>query len=286
MSDTHRIECPDSRTFCLNGGSCPQTPPVGTTTTTTLPPPSASSVDPTIPPNCQCPIGYTGSHCEQQMVCRRECLNGGQCVWGGTSTDDPFHSHAAPHPNEPYNDNNMDDDDDSRNMLCECSQGYAGDYCEYRIELCGEQDPPEHICLHGARCIPATPASDTTTSVVATATTTRTYRCECASNDSECQTLKRTEFCMPDPRRDTATGLPPAVEYYGGMAVPVFCFNGGRCVDVFADDHWYVVEERERESFRVCMWVCVCSNDLPYYTHCLTSFFWSLVTFVQYLWIF
>jgi hypothetical protein len=30
------------------------------------------------------------------------------------------------------------------------------------------------------------------------------------------------------------------VEYYGGMAVPSFCMNGGKCKAISIDGDWYV----------------------------------------------
>jgi hypothetical protein len=160
--------------------------------------------------NCACVDDYTGPHCEIGPVCNIECLNKGTCILG--ESDSPF---LTVWPG----------DSPSGEMYCGCAKGYAGHHCEYSVDICGNN---EHICLHGSKCVDGvSDGSDGSES----------YSCKCGNSDDVCRQQQGAQFCSPilDKGID---GLPPAVEYYGSMAVPAFCFNGGKCLDVLMDKQW------------------------------------------------
>nr|CDJ97463.1 EGF and EGF calcium-binding and Notch region and Notch and Ankyrin domain containing protein [Haemonchus contortus] len=72
--------------------------------------------------SCQCPLGFTGVHCEQALdsICRRQsrCGDHGKCVLTGSL--------------EQY--------------ACRCDDGWIGDHCDKR-----DPCPPEY-CNHGGKC--------------------------------------------------------------------------------------------------------------------------------------
>jgi hypothetical protein len=187
---TQQIDCDaNGAVYCLNGGSCPQQQAEQG---------SLASSD------CACVDGYTGSHCEIDPVCNIECLNKGACILG--KSDSPLLT-AWP------------GDVPSDRMYCDCARGYDGHHCEYRVDICGNN---EHICLHGTKCVDG--GSDG-------------YSCKCDHGDHLCKQQQGTQFCSPI-LDNGIDGLLPAVEYYGSMAVPAFCFNGGKCLDVLMDKQW------------------------------------------------
>jgi len=79
---------------------------------------------------------------------------------------------------------------------CSCPDNYAGLQCEYPAEVCGDGDL---VCLHGSSCVQDNDGK---------------YRCD--------RSQKRMEYCNP-------INFP---EYSLGMAVPAFCVNGGRCLEL------------------------------------------------------
>lgn len=225
-----RVNCDATgEVYCLNGGTCRGDENDGV----------ILSKNP-----CKCSTGYMGSHCETAMTdpsqllvnnsgynnssngnnehapaaavprdntntkgkCTLKCRNGGKCALG----------HAPPDwiriwPGDPLHDNTMQ---------CICPNGYGGRYCEYPADVCG--DNYEHICLHGSKCVTKPEGS---------------YSCECPNGACIHQ---QTEFCLPG-MNGASSNLPmPAIEYYGGMAIPAFCLNGGTCRDIIVNDERYV----------------------------------------------
>ena len=175
-----RVDC-DEGSYCVNNGKCPETADAG----------------------CDCPDGFSGSHCETNELderCTLNCLHGGTCQRGKDPgmdlTEWPGRSTGGMH--------------------CACTPGYSGHLCEYLVDICGNYD---HICLHGSKCIK----------------NEGSYSCKCT--DDSCRDRHRTQFCLPTTKTGTS-GLDPPVEYYGGMAIPAFCFNGGECVDIYEDGKW------------------------------------------------
>lgn len=154
---------------------------------------------------CRCIDGYSGQHCEiEPPVCTLECSNGGVCSTGdGLSTFD----WPGEKPEE--------------GVFCSCPKGFSGFYCEYEADICGNYD---HICLHGTKCLKADESEN--------------YSCVCDKASERCSEKLETQFCMPS--TDAALIGLDVVEYYGGMAVPSFCMNGGKCKAIAIDGEWYV----------------------------------------------
>jgi hypothetical protein len=206
MSSPHRIDCDSTGdVYCLNGGSCRPDNDLPTNVTISA------------HPSCQCSTGFTGPHCELDIStssssssssssCSLVCKNGGNCEIFDKSQDRA----ELPWPGKAPSDH----------MHCVCPPRFGGFFCEYHADICGDFD---RICLHGSRC-----AKRHTEDV--------SYECNCPSGAS-CQ-QHRIEFCLPGSKSSEIAGLPPAIEYYGGMAVPAFCVNDGKCRDVLVGEDW------------------------------------------------
>lgn len=111
--------------FCTNGGECP---------------PPGMSYD-----YCSCPDGFSGPRCEFRAEDDEKCdlnCNAGKCFFGSGNENDSLL-------------NQMDiyapsDDFFSRESLhCKCQDGYDGEFCEHKIEVCGDE---EHVCMNESRC--------------------------------------------------------------------------------------------------------------------------------------
>ncbi|GAX19987.1 cadherin EGF LAG seven-pass G-type receptor 3 [Fistulifera solaris] len=153
---------------------------------------------------CRCTGGYSGQHCEiDPPPCTLECSNGGVCTTGDSR-------HNFEWPGEKPEDG----------IFCSCPKGFGGFYCEYEADICGNY---HHVCLHGTKC----QRNDETNS----------YSCVCDKTSERCIEKLETQFCMP--ATDIALIGLDVVEYYGGMAVPSFCMNGGKCKAIFIDGDWH-----------------------------------------------
>lgn len=113
--------------FCTNGGHCP--------------PPNRSYE------HCTCPPNYSGPRCEFRVEDNQECdlnCNTGKCFFGSGGTDEGILDQM---------DITIPNDDfyAAENMHCKCPDGYDGDFCEHKIEVCGDN---EHVCLNDSKCIP------------------------------------------------------------------------------------------------------------------------------------
>jgi len=114
--------------FCTNGGHCP-------------------------PPNrpyehCACPPNYSGPRCEFRVEDNQECdlnCNAGNCFFGtvGNPDESILDSMDVTIPTEQFY--------SAENMHCKCPDGYDGEFCEHKIEVCGDN---EHVCLNDSKCIP------------------------------------------------------------------------------------------------------------------------------------
>jgi len=151
---------------------------------------------------CSCVDFYSGVHCEiAPPPCTLKCHHGGSCQLGMPVSNMPWPG-VMP----------------SNEMYCSCLKGYSGYLCEYHADICGDY---EQICLHGANCVDTAAGG---------------YSCQCDAGDNYCQEHQGTQFCLPS--TDTAMIGSDALEYFGGMAVPTFCFNGGKCHASQIDGQW------------------------------------------------
>ena len=228
-----RVNCDATgEVYCLNGGTCRVDNNDGI----------ILSKNP-----CECSTGYMGSHCEtpitdlSQLInnnnnnnatrnnskeendpaitaspnddnntnekCTLSCQNGGKCAMGRAPPE-----WSRLWPGDPPLD---------KTMQCICPKDYGGHYCEYPAEVCG--DNYEHICLHGSKCVSKEEGG---------------YTCECPHGTCIHQ---QTDYCLPGMNAASSKLPLPAIEYYGGMAIPAFCLNGGKCRDVIIQDERYVV---------------------------------------------
>ena len=116
---------------------------------------------------------------ETEHECTLKCQNGSSCV----AKSDRSESSAG----------GVNQQD--RGLYCDCPEGFAGLHCEYKAEVCGND---ELICLHGSKCEEYDGG----------------YRCS----------QRDFEYCNPKS---------PHIEYYLGMAVAAFCVNGGKAMMFF-----------------------------------------------------
>ena len=101
--------------------------------------------------DCTCPQGYIGNYCElkanttlppEQVVCKTECQNGGECREGGKDFGMLNTLDGVDHlKNETYNENFEH---------CACPDGFTGLYCETKVEIC---ENSQHVCFHGSQCV-------------------------------------------------------------------------------------------------------------------------------------
>ena len=162
--------------------------------------------------SCQCQPGYSGPHCEnvEETSCTLECRNGGKCALSSLTIQTT--KKRFPWPGVPP----------SAAMHCVCQPGYEGYQCEYQANVCGDY---EHVCLHGSKCVLQKDKVS--------------YGCECPRGKKNGCQHHKTEMCLPKTKTGIS-GLAPPVEYYGGMAIPAFCVNDGKCRDVRMGYEWYV----------------------------------------------
>eukprot|EP00555_Chaetoceros_dichaeta_P005714 CAMPEP_0198262440 /NCGR_PEP_ID=MMETSP1447-20131203/10945_1 /TAXON_ID=420782 /ORGANISM="Chaetoceros dichaeta, Strain CCMP1751" /LENGTH=574 /DNA_ID=CAMNT_0043950675 /DNA_START=121 /DNA_END=1845 /DNA_ORIENTATION=+ len=94
---------------------------------------------------CTCPADYSGPRCEflvqYHTDCNMQCENGGTCLFGDEPTTTPNDDLdiAIESLKEP-----------SVNMHCRCPDGFIGNYCETKIEICGQS---QHYCLNNGLCV-------------------------------------------------------------------------------------------------------------------------------------
>lgn len=114
--------------FCTNGGHCPM-------------PNKAYE-------HCTCLPNYSGPRCEFRVEDHVECdldCNSGKCFFGsGNEQDSVLNQHGVEVPSDYYFNS------EQSNMHCKCPEGYDGDFCEHKIEVCGEN---EHVCMNDAKCL-------------------------------------------------------------------------------------------------------------------------------------
>lgn len=154
--------------------------------------------------------------------CDLECQNGGSCLVSDTS-DNTYSNRRS-----------ISDNDDLHLLFssvnskttsyCKCLDGFIGPLCQFKAQLCDSND---NICLHGSLCIENESDQNNGSNNGVQS------HCDCpdtandSTSSSTCPT-QRTEFCVPQDGH---------VEYYGGMAVPAFCVNDGKCTDVEIDGY-------------------------------------------------
>lgn len=144
---------------------------------------------------CNCTDAFWGDHCEEVFDDRpTECTL--ECRNGGECRIEArdMIDELTDHL---YDVLNLDQ------MYCECPPGFGGLLCQYEVDVCGDY---KKICLHGSRCV-----SDVEDQ--------SGFRCECSNPSCALE----MELCNP------SDGV---VEYSAGMAVPAYCFNGGKCKDL------------------------------------------------------
>lgn len=234
--DCGRISTEEDKSFyCLNGGTCQEEEQIDEATNATR-----------TTYFCQCPSTFTGTNCEQGIPCSLECLHGGRCRFRDRTQNISSLWNPWPGPIP------------SKIMHCDCPSGRGGHQCEYLADICGEN---EHLCLHGTKC-------RLDKNAVASSNEKR-YYCECDSVDKKCHQRQpgQGQFCIPQ--------APGALEYYGGMSIPSFCFNGGKCVDVFRDGQWYVLFKHILSLSKDCSLFVLTS--LSFHKQALNMRVWSTI---------
>lgn len=96
---------------------------------------------------CDCRDGFSGPVCEyeehKEPKCSLKCQNGGLCKKGNkyisNVTQNPELSFLQTFSSENFGTEH-----------CLCQEGYAGNMCETKVEVCGDD---KHVCLHGSKCI-------------------------------------------------------------------------------------------------------------------------------------
>jgi hypothetical protein len=155
---------------------------------------------------CACPDGWTGPHCQEEFTgpCTLQCQNGSVCKTG---------KNPATYGGE------------KGGMYCACPEGFAGLHCEFTAEVCGDENADELVCLNGSKCVGEK----------------GNYSCECETgykeessryNDDGTQIFcqhHHVDMCHP------VLGM----EFANSMAVPAFCVNDGKCVDVLVETKVY-----------------------------------------------
>lgn len=145
----------------------------------------------------ECPT--PGSH---RLVCGRfgKCRVGEkpQSIYAGLdpATMDWLNQHLS-----------NDDPETDGGMYCQCAEGYVGNYCELKLEVCGEG---EHICLQGGACV-----KDGLTEQE------EKYSCACTLAGQTPTVGGMCEFIA-----ETSCTLE---EEFGDHS---FCTNGGECIDI------------------------------------------------------
>lgn len=156
---------------------------------------------------CSCPDGYHGPICEfhegiEEQECELQCQNGGHCR-KGTKDNQLIQQYGAE-----LSRFNM-----SHSELwehCVCPEGYFGIQCEHKLEICPGGD---HVCLHGARCVPTEEASGGSG-----------HKCDC---DHGFDAFKRYagKFCQYSSTDICTENGQPGM----GKANFAFCVNDGQC---------------------------------------------------------
>jgi hypothetical protein len=204
--------------FCVNNGTCKENPRQG----------------------CDCPTGYTGTHCEFTVfanqgddednirpnlpptdednintgsypdalvsTCHLQCLNGGTCAHGAKDLGSLANVvQDVDHLNDTYSGEFFEH--------CVCPYGWVGLYCDHKIEVCGNE--VDHFCLHGSSCV----ASESSNKGQPT--------CDCSTADEHVNASSYSLFAgasCEHPATDICTvgGDPSAHPMF-------FCVNGGVC---------------------------------------------------------
>lgn len=156
-------------------------------------------------------------------ACNLPCQNGGHC----TFVRDDYEG------NEPTTATTSSSWIVQDGMFCECASNFTGAICEYEAEICGVgDDKGKHICLHGSKCILDGGGGIDDDGKIGDdggggGVDDPSYRCECdVTNPESCRQRHRTQFCTPRNHP----------EYAQGMAIPAFCLNDGKCIDIVEGD--------------------------------------------------
>ena len=145
----------------------------------------------------------------EEQKCELQCENGGHCR-KGTKDNQLIQQYGAE-----LSRFNM-----SHTALwehCVCPEGYFGIQCEHKLEICPGGD---HVCLHGARCVPTEEASGGTG-----------HKCDC---DHGFDAFKRYagKFCQYSSTDICTENGQPGM----GKANFAFCVNDGQCKKKVAEN--------------------------------------------------